>query len=157
MGDETTTYTYDIVGNRLSMTKGNDTWTYSYDSNDRLLSKRNGTEQTVYVYDVAGNLVQETTGDTAIRYTYNGANQLLQVESGRAAPPKNGVFSLRFFVCRIGEKTPHKSPCFTDNNPTICKRRRFFHESNRNRAPHRRPWPCGGAKGNKKNAEDPGR
>ena len=98
----TTSYTYDLRGNRLTKSSGADTTSYTYDLNNRLLSEAEGDTTTLYEYDDRGNLVskrKETLTDEAVTtdtasvltdnlsenvelYTYNGFNQLSEYRTG---------------------------------------------------------------------------
>jgi RHS repeat-associated protein len=82
---EQATYTYDAMGNRLSMTTPAGTLTYTYDAADRLLSTSAGTTftwdangnmlskgTTTYAYDVANRLTQVVSGTTTLQFTYDG-------------------------------------------------------------------------------------
>jgi RHS repeat-associated protein len=72
---EQATYTYDAMGNRLSMTTPAGTITYTYDAADRLLSTSAGT---AFTWDANGNLLSKGT----TTYAYDAANRLTQVVSG---------------------------------------------------------------------------
>jgi RHS repeat-associated protein len=73
LGGVTTTYTYDVNGNRTQQTGPN--VTYSYDgTNNRLKSATFSTPKT-YSYDAAGNRI----GDGLNTYTYNDRGRLAQV------------------------------------------------------------------------------
>ena len=87
-GALTQDYTYDVRGNRASMTvSGKERYTvsYAYDANNRLLTERKTrgllTDLTTYAYDANGSLLSKTFtgGDgslTGAAYTYNLFNQL---------------------------------------------------------------------------------
>lgn len=69
----TTSYTYDKVGNRLSMQPPSGAaTTYNYNAADELTQSTNGTTSTTYGYDADGN--QTAAGSNT--FTYNPANQL---------------------------------------------------------------------------------
>lgn len=55
----TTSYTYDLRGNRVTKASGADTTSYTYDLNNRLLSEAEGDTTTLYEYDDRGNLVSK--------------------------------------------------------------------------------------------------
>lgn len=74
-------FTYDSVGNRLSLQDQAGTTTYSYDPAHRLLSRiqeQGGvTAGTVsYEWDLSGNLVQEEDGEGGRSYTYDALHRL---------------------------------------------------------------------------------
>lgn len=85
-----TKYTYDPVGNRLSLIKNlssvsknafSERINYTYDANNRLL--RAGS--TTYTYDANGNRLKEVTpGKRTLEYAYNTVNNLTKIiEGGR--------------------------------------------------------------------------
>jgi RHS repeat-associated protein len=76
----TTTYTYDAVGNRTGVTDANNhTTTYAYDGRNRLLSTTApGNATTAYVYDAAGNLISRTDANNhATSYNYDAADRVV--------------------------------------------------------------------------------
>lgn len=82
---QTTQYTYDPVGNRLSMVSSAGTTSYSYDKADRLLSAG----ATSYSYDQNGNQKTKTTGPTVISYVYDALNRLASASGGGIASQYN--------------------------------------------------------------------
>jgi RHS repeat-associated protein len=70
-----TSYTYDGVGNRLTMTANGATTNYQYNALDQLTSA--GSAQ--YTYDGRGNLVNVTDRPGTTSYTYDAANRLASV------------------------------------------------------------------------------
>ncbi|GLU47104.1 hypothetical protein Nans01_14550 [Nocardiopsis ansamitocini] len=73
-GPDTTTYTYDQVGNRLTA-QSDTTTTYAYDAADQLTSVVSGTTTTPYAYDADGNL----TSDGTAAFDYNAPGSLTDV------------------------------------------------------------------------------
>lgn len=71
----TTSYTYDAVGNRLTMSAGGTTTNYTYNQLDQLTSA--GTAR--YSYDGRGNLVSINDTNGVTSYGYDGANRLTSV------------------------------------------------------------------------------
>jgi RHS repeat-associated protein len=82
---ESADYTYDAMGNRLSMTTPTEAITYTYDLADRLLNISDGTTftwdgngnqlskgSTNYTYDTANRLTQVANGATTVQFTYDG-------------------------------------------------------------------------------------
>ena len=69
------TYTYDPVGNRLTMVQGGSKTSYTYNNVNELTKAG----KTTYSYDANGNLVQEITGGTTWKYGYDYENQLISV------------------------------------------------------------------------------
>lgn len=68
------TYTYDELGNRLTLDDAADIW--QYDDNNRLLAAGSAT----YDYDDNGNVIGETRGGQSTHYFYDVANRLERVE-----------------------------------------------------------------------------
>lgn len=81
-------YTYDAVGNRLSLETPLQTTIYEYDAADRLTRETkqlaDGSTQVVdYVWDAAGNLVQRSgDGVQELHYTWDALDRLLEVDRG---------------------------------------------------------------------------
>jgi RHS repeat-associated protein len=87
--DKTTGYTYDLVGNRLSMTEGADRYVYSYNQLNQLETKtKNGQADSTYTYDARGNQTKEITKkkmegvqkEVTSTLTYDLANRLEKVD-----------------------------------------------------------------------------
>jgi len=72
-----TTYTYDVVGNRLTKTDGSGTASYVYDANERLLTAGGLT----FSFDNNGNTVSMVNGGQTTAYTYDDENRLTHVMS----------------------------------------------------------------------------
>jgi YD repeat-containing protein len=72
------TYTYDSMGNRLTMQTSTGTTTYVYDSDNRLIQA--GT--TYYFYDRNGNLIQKISPSKTETYQYDYNNMLTQYSDG---------------------------------------------------------------------------
>lgn len=77
LGNQTISYTYDSVGNRLTRTDSGGTINYAYDSNDRLLSE----DGIIYTYDDNGNILRGTDGVDTTNYTYDYENRLISVQT----------------------------------------------------------------------------
>jgi len=75
-----TRFTYDAVGNRLSLTAPGTSINYSYDADDRLLFA--GTSS--FTYDANGNQTSKTQMATGqpIVYSYDAANRLVATSGG---------------------------------------------------------------------------
>ncbi|MBN1930451.1 MAG: PASTA domain-containing protein, partial [Desulfobacterales bacterium] len=67
-------YSYDPVGNRISMERDGIITAYAYDSNDRLLSEG----PVNYDYDANGNVIKKTQGTDITTYEYDFSNRLIQ-------------------------------------------------------------------------------
>lgn len=78
--NNTTTYTYDLVGNKLSMTDARGkSRTYTYDDANRLIKATDPTEKySEAIYDSVSNVVYQTdeNGHTT-EYTYDALNRLI--------------------------------------------------------------------------------
>lgn len=71
------TYTYDAVGNRLTLSEGSGrNVAYTYDALDRLVTENEGTPVT-YGYDAAGNRTSVDVGGAVTTSTYDDNNRLL--------------------------------------------------------------------------------
>jgi RHS repeat-associated protein len=76
-------FTYDGVGNRLTMADGSGTETRSYDGLDRLLTVTRGSNAFSYLYDGAGNVTRRTyPGNVVADYAYDALDRLSTVTSG---------------------------------------------------------------------------
>jgi|GEM_PF-2749284 len=75
-------FTYDAVGNRLTMTDEQGQETRAYDNLDRLLSVTRGSNTFSYVYDANGNVTRRThPGSVVTDYTYDPLDRLTSVAS----------------------------------------------------------------------------
>jgi len=75
-------FTYDNVGNRLTMVDGSGTETRAYDNLDRLLTVTRGSNTFSYVHDPVGNITRRTIpGGTVADYAYDPLNRLASVVS----------------------------------------------------------------------------
>lgn len=77
----TISYTYDVMGNRLTRTENGVTTHYTYDLCNKLVSERIEGEVTYYVYDAMGNLIKKNAPNGTTMYSYNAFNQLEQVKT----------------------------------------------------------------------------
>lgn len=82
--EETVTYSYDALGNRLAMQDGVGTTNYTYDDLYRLITVTNPFDAEVgYRYDRVGNRTQLIYPDgKVVSYTYDDDNRLIEVEDG---------------------------------------------------------------------------
>jgi RHS repeat-associated protein len=82
----TVTYTYDPMGNRLSMVTGvgksSSTINYNYDAGDELLQAG----RTTYTYDNDGNLIKKSEPEWTTSYRYDAANRLSTVSISSTSP-----------------------------------------------------------------------
>lgn len=77
LGNSTTSYTYDAVGNLLTKAEDGHITNYTYDANDRLLQAGS----TTYLYDDSGNITQQIRLTETITYDYDDLNRLISVVS----------------------------------------------------------------------------
>lgn len=77
LGNETRTYIYDAVGNRLTKTDNTGVSNYAYDANDRVMSAGSIT----YAYDGNGNTLSSTSGTAITTYTYDAENRVKTVQT----------------------------------------------------------------------------
>jgi len=84
-------FTYDLVGNRRSVTErlgsgGSRVVDYEYDEQYRLTKESSGTRSVAYAFDTAGNRKTMTTTDSGavrtVQYTYDALNRLLSTTGG---------------------------------------------------------------------------
>jgi RHS repeat-associated protein len=74
----TVSYTYDLVGNKLSMTDGISTTRYAYDAADQRLSSLNPAGGFLYTYDLNGNLLSRSYPNALeTSYSYNDAGDMV--------------------------------------------------------------------------------
>ncbi|HEX3745808.1 MAG TPA: RHS repeat-associated core domain-containing protein [Bryobacteraceae bacterium] len=78
---QVTSYVYDAIGNRVSMTSSAGVTAYTYDVGDRILAA--GTSS--FTYDGNGNRLTKTTGATTINYSFDTLNRLIAVSGGGVA------------------------------------------------------------------------
>src|SRR5262249_50033679 len=81
-GSRDIAYTYDPVGNRLTMDdSAQGTTTYAYDANDRLLAATLGGQVIRYTYDSNGNTLSQVTSATdQVIYQWDAQNQLVDAK-----------------------------------------------------------------------------
>ncbi len=78
LGNQTISYTYDSVGNRLTKTDPSGINSYVYDANDRLLTEGGNT----YTYDNNGSTLSRTdAGGNIVAYGYDFENRLTTANS----------------------------------------------------------------------------
>jgi RHS repeat-associated protein len=75
---QVTQYTYDPVGNRLTMANSSGTTTYTYDAADQMLTAG----ATRFTYDGNGNQITKTVGGTTSNYRWDPLNRLISVIGG---------------------------------------------------------------------------
>jgi RHS repeat-associated protein len=75
---QVTQYSYDAVGNRVTMVSSAGTTAYTYDDADQMLTAGTSTFQ----YDSNGNQVAKTTGSTTVRNSFDALNRLSAATGG---------------------------------------------------------------------------
>ncbi len=76
-------YSYDLLGNRLTKTEGGITLTYLYDLANQLTEiRQGGVPQAALTYDLNGNLSTRVDGGVSTTFTYDAENRLAWVQSG---------------------------------------------------------------------------
>jgi YD repeat-containing protein len=94
----TTSYTYDGVGNLLSLTDGeNNTTSYTYDGLNRMLTDTNQLGYTrIYSYDAAGQLTSISDPDSTYTYTYDANGRLLSSDNLGTTNSPHVVFNYSY-------------------------------------------------------------
>ena len=103
----TITYTYDVMGNRLSKTENGVTTYYTYDLCNKLVSEKTGVAEINYIYDGMGNLVKKIAPEGETGYSYNAFNQLELVTTPIGACQKSfyDAFGIRSALVENGVAT----------------------------------------------------
>jgi RHS repeat-associated protein len=84
-------YTYDNLGNRLTMTTLDGTTRYSYDATRQLINViRPDSSSTAYNFDAAGNRISVTDSSGSTSYTTNDLNQYTNVDGASYSYDANG-------------------------------------------------------------------
>lgn len=81
-GNGTVSYSYDLVGNRMSRTSnvaGVSTVTDTYNANDELTTEFSGGVTTTYSYDSNGNTIETVTGNQSpVTFSYDSQDRLVK-------------------------------------------------------------------------------
>jgi len=96
---ETVNYSYDAVGNRITLARGDRATNYTYDADNRLLSAGPST----FAYDPNGNQTSVTRlrDNKVLVYAYDAANRLVAVTGG----PVNSTFAYDGDGNRVSQST----------------------------------------------------
>ncbi|HKP95220.1 MAG TPA: DUF6531 domain-containing protein [Fibrobacteria bacterium] len=73
---DTMTYTYDLVGNRLTKVHRGVTTNYAYNNRDQLLSEWDGADSTLYAYDSAGRMLTKAEVGGTTHYRWRDEDRL---------------------------------------------------------------------------------
>ena len=105
----TISYTYDVMGNRLTRTENGVTTYYTYDLCNKLISERTEGAVTYYVYDAMGNLIKKNAPNGTTAYSYNAFNQLEQVITPLGICQENGydAMGIRSVLIENGTTTQY--------------------------------------------------
>ncbi|MEW6127269.1 MAG: PKD domain-containing protein, partial [Acidobacteriota bacterium] len=94
------TFTYNALGQRLTMTDASGTTTYGYDTRHRLIGKQTPQGTLTYTYDNASNLLtmRSLNGNGAsVNYSYDALNRLSGVtDNAKGTRPATGSSSLSY-------------------------------------------------------------
>jgi len=106
-GNRTITYTYDPVGNRLTMNDSAEGLTTStYDANDRLLTDTLNGVVTQYTYDNNGNTLSEVTSPTdQTVYHWDSQNRLIEADVTTASGTTQTVYQYDVDGIRVSQTT----------------------------------------------------
>ena len=81
-GITSTTYEYDIVGNRLAKWINDTSTAYIYNAIDQVTEEIESGTTTTYSYDDNGNLITKTTPTKTTYYIFNSRNRLIEMYNG---------------------------------------------------------------------------
>ena len=85
-GTTSTTYEYDIVGNRLAKWINDTSTAYIYNAIDQVTEEIKNGATTTYTYDANGNLTTKTTPTKTTNYIFNSRNRLIKNYDGAIDP-----------------------------------------------------------------------
>jgi len=107
-GDRTMDYTYDPVGNRLSLNNfgGEGLTTDTYDANDRLMSEDLAGQTTQYTYDADGNTLSQIASPTdETFYQWNAAGELVEADVTSASGTTHETYKYNADGIRVATTT----------------------------------------------------
>src|SRR5687768_6702850 len=99
LNQTTVTFTYNVNGQRATMTDTTGTTVYSYDVSDRLVSKQTPFGTLSYTYNEAGNVrtVRSSNANgTSIDYSYDSLNRLASVKDNHLPALNGGVTNYNY-------------------------------------------------------------
>ncbi len=94
LNQPTINFTYNLSGQRATMTDASGTTVYSYDGRNRLSSKQTPFGTLSYTYDDSGNLLTTRSSNangTSVDYTYDPLNRLDTIKDNRLLALNGGV------------------------------------------------------------------
>ncbi|HKO42296.1 MAG TPA: PKD domain-containing protein [Pyrinomonadaceae bacterium] len=92
-------FTYNVNGQRVTMTDASGTTVYAYDTSDRLAGKQTPFGTLSYTYDEAGNvssLRSSNANGTSIDYSYDSLNRLASVKDNNLLALNGGVTNYHY-------------------------------------------------------------
>jgi len=106
-GNRTIVYTYDAVGNRLTMNDSTEGLTTStYDANDRLLTETLNGQVTQYTYDNNGNTLSQVTSPTdQTDYHWDSQNRLIEADVTTASGTTQTLYQYDVDGIRVSQST----------------------------------------------------
>ncbi|MEA5620583.1 DUF4114 domain-containing protein [Cronbergia sp. UHCC 0137] len=104
LGDETTTYTYNAVGNIQTKIDSSGTTTYTYDENDRLLQEESNGQVITYTYDEAGNRIDKRVNGIIVEvYNWNIQGELAGATITEGETTTNVVYQYNTNGIRVSQ------------------------------------------------------
>ena len=99
LNQPTISFTYNVSGQRATMTDASGTTTYAYDVRNRLASKQTPFGTLSYTYNDAGNLLttrSSNTNGTSVDYSYDALNRLATVKDNNLLALSGGVTTYNY-------------------------------------------------------------
>jgi len=82
LGNRTTAFTYDKVGNRQSRNDDGVITTYVYVANDRMTSETTAAVTTTYTFDDQGNTLNKSDGTSTTSFAHDPQHRVIEADSG---------------------------------------------------------------------------
>ena len=99
LSQPTITFTYNVTGQRATMSDASGATAYTYDARNRLTSKQTPFGTLTYTYDEAGDLMTTRSSNAngvSVDYTYDSLNRLLTLKDNNLAALNGGVTSYSY-------------------------------------------------------------